>query len=135
MGKQGKEFKPKAADREFVRLAIMSGSTQEAICKALDIAPNTFAKNFKGDLLVARQKMINTAAKCLAEAAEDGNVDAAKFILARAAKWTEKTEVDLTNSDGALTQPRRIIIEAAPLRTPPALEAPAEPESDPKAAQ
>jgi predicted transcriptional regulator len=135
MGKSGKPYKPTASEKEFVRYAAMAGTSQVSIAESLGIALETLRKHFKGDLLTARAKMIHAATKTVYEAAEDGNVDAAKFILARAAKWTEKTELDLTNSDGALTQPRRIIIEAAPLRTPPALEAPAEPESDPKAAQ
>jgi AcrR family transcriptional regulator len=134
MAKPGKPYKPTASEKEFVRYACMAGTSVASIAESLNISPETLRKHFKGDLLTARAKMIHAATKTIYEAAEDGNVDAAKFILARAAKWTEKTEMDLTNSDGALTQPRRIIIEAAPLRPTPALPEP-EPDSDPGAAQ
>ena len=117
MGKRGKEYRPTAAEKEFVRFAVMSGTSQAAIAELMGIAVETLKKHFRADLLTARQQLINAATKTLYEAAtDDRNVDAAKFILARAGKWTEAQKIDHTSSDGTMTPPpATIIVEAGPM--------------------
>jgi hypothetical protein len=44
------------------------------------------------------------AIEVLSNSLDDGSLDAAKFVLARIAGWTEKQNVDISNSDGTLAQ-------------------------------
>ena len=102
MAVQGRRFKPTDEDRVFVERSIMVGTKIGVISKCLNITDETLRKHFKYEITTARERLKNSAVQVMLESLEDGSLDAAKFVLGRAAGWTEKTAVDNTSSDGSM---------------------------------
>ena len=105
---QGKRFDPTDADREFVRRMVTAGRPQNKIAECLNISLNTLIKHFRYELITSRELLIGKAVRCLEESLDDGSLDAAKYTLARAANWSEKSEMDHKSSDGSMTPPTTI---------------------------
>lgn len=95
---QGREYKPTDADRQFVDRAVMAGSRIEDIARALNIHDDTLRKHFRYEIMTARERMIGDAVRVVMDSLADGSLEAAKFVLARKAGWSEK--VQLAGSDG-----------------------------------
>jgi len=112
MAKRGTSYKPTEADREFVERAVKAGTNINDIADCLQITDDTLRKHFRYEIMTARERLKGEAVRVLIDSLTDNSLDAAKFVLARVAGWTEKSVVDNTSSDGTMT-PTRIVIEAA----------------------
>lgn len=93
MAKQGAEYKPKESDRTFVERAVMAGTTIEKIAECLNIHDDTLRKHFRYEIMTSRERLKGDAVRVLMDSLTDNSLDAAKFVLARVAGWTEKPEV------------------------------------------
>lgn len=100
MAKQGREYRPTDADRIFVERAVMAGSRIEDIASALNIHDDTLRKHYRYEIMTSRERLKGEAVRVLMDSLNDGSLDAAKFVLARQAGWTEKTQTELTGKDG-----------------------------------
>ena len=100
MAKQGTEYKPTDADRVFVDRAVMAGSRIEDIAAALNIHDDTLRKHFRYEIMTARERLKGDAIRVLMDSLTDGSLDAAKFVLARQAGWTERQAVEVTGANG-----------------------------------
>lgn len=100
MAIQGREYKPTDADRSFVERAVMAGSRIEDIAAALNIHDDTLRKHYRYEIMTARERLKGEAVRVLMDSLTDGSLDAAKFVLARQAGWTEKVSAELTGSNG-----------------------------------
>lgn len=108
---QGREYEPTDADRLFVQRAVQAGSRIEDIAAALNIHDDTLRKHFRYEIVTGRERMKGEAIRVLMDSLTDGSLDAAKFVLARTAGWTERTAFDLSNSDGTLSKPTMILLK------------------------
>jgi len=90
--KQGRpQYQPTDADRVFVDRAVMGGSRINDIAAALKITDDTLRKHFKYEILTGRERLKGDAVRVVMDSLADGSLDAAKFVLARVAGWSEKT--------------------------------------------
>ena len=103
MAARGREYKPTEADRSFVHRAVQAGSRINDIAECLNITDDTLRKHFRYEIAMARQLLITKAVGVVDDALTDGSLDAAKYVLSRAAGWTEKQAFDHTSSDGTMT--------------------------------
>lgn len=92
MASRGKEYKPTDADRRFVERAVMAGSSLLEIAAALNVHDDTLRKHYRYEISTARERLKVLAIGVLNDCLDDGNLDAAKFVLARVAGWAERTE-------------------------------------------
>ena len=105
MAKQGRLYQPTQADREFVERCICAGNMPiNDIADCLHITDDTLRKHFRYEIVTGRARLIGKAVGVLSTALDDGSVDAAKFVLARQAGWTEKQSVAHTGADGGPVQ-------------------------------
>ena len=112
--KQGKLYKPTDADRLFVERSVMAGTTINTIADCLNITDDTLRKHFRYEITTARERMKGEAVRVLMDSLTDGSLDAAKYVLSRAAGWTEKTSHEHSGPDGgAITTITRRIIDPA----------------------
>ena len=112
--KQGKLYKPTDADRLFVERSVMAGTTINTIADCLNITDDTLRKHFRYEITTARERMKGEAVRVLMDSLTDGSLDAAKYVLARAAGWTEKQSHEHSGPDGgAITTITRRIIDPA----------------------
>lgn len=117
MAKQGRLYQPTDADREFVERCICSGDMSiNDIAECLNITDDTLRKHYRYEIVTSRARLKGKAVGVIANALDDGSVDAAKFVLARQAGWSEKTQHDLTSSDGSMT-PKPTTIDASKMST------------------
>jgi len=116
MAKQGRLYQPTEADRVFVERAVQAGSFINDIASALNITDDTLRKHYRYEIMTARERMKGEAVRVLMDSLTDGSLDAAKFVLARQAGWSEKTQHDLTSSDGSMT-PKPTTIDASKMST------------------
>jgi len=93
MAKQGKKYEPNEADRLFVERAVMAGSRINDIADCLNITDDTLRKHFRYEITTARERLKGDAVRVLMDSLTDGSLDAAKYVLARVAGWTERQEV------------------------------------------
>lgn len=83
--------------------------TQEQIADYFGISKPTFKEIMKEDSEVSflykrgRTKAVGSVAKSLLMQAREGNITAAIFYLKTQAGWREKTDLDITSSDGSLS--------------------------------
>lgn len=105
---QGAEYKITAPDRDFVDRAVMAGSRINDIADALNMSDDTLRKYFRYEIMTARERMKGDAIRVLMDSLQDGSLDAAKFVLARVAGWTERQEV--TGANGVPLMPMRIML-------------------------
>ena len=110
---QGKTYKPTDADREFVRRAIVAGTSVEKTASALNITDDTLRKHFRYEIITSREVLKGKAVKTLEDALEDGSLDAAKFVLARVAGWKETVGNEHSGPDGGPMPVTRIEIVSA----------------------
>jgi len=99
--RRGKAYSPTNEDREFVSRAVKAGATVERIAALLNIHDDTLRKYYRYELAISRQQLVNKAIGVIDNSLTDGSLDAAKYVMARVAGWTEKT--DVTSSDGSLS--------------------------------
>jgi predicted transcriptional regulator len=109
MAKRGTAYKPSEADRVFVERAVMAGSRINDIANCLNVTDDTLRKHFRYEIMTARERLKGDAVRVVMDSLEDGSLDAAKYVLARVAGWTERQ--DHTSSDGSMS-PREIVIKA-----------------------
>ena len=86
-------YKPSETDRAFVERAVMAGSRINDIAAALNITDDTLRKHFRYEIMTARERLKGDAVRVMMDNLADGSLDAAKFVLARVAGWSEKHEV------------------------------------------
>ena len=90
---QGSEYSPTKADKLFVVNCVMAGRSFGNISGCLNICVNTFKKHFRYEIQVSLDTLCGNAAKCISEAVEAGNIDAAKFVLSRKSGWVENLKI------------------------------------------
>lgn len=91
------------ADRTFVERAVMAGSTILDIAAALNLHQDTLRKHYRYEIVTSRERLKVEALRVMMDSLADGSLDAAKFVLARRAGWSEKSEVDHSSTDGTMT--------------------------------
>lgn len=104
MARQGANYKPTQADREFVDRAVMAGSQIKDIAAALNIHDDTLRKHYRYEIATARERLKGDAVRVLMDSLTDGSLDAAKYVLSRVAGWSERQAVELTGKDGGPIQ-------------------------------
>lgn len=105
MASRGKEYRPKDADREFVKRCVCAGDmTINEIADCLNITDDTLRKHFRYEITTSRAELKGKAIGVIDNALTDGSVDAAKFVLSRVAGWTEKQTHEHTGKDGGPIQ-------------------------------
>jgi len=112
--RKGKKYIANDADREFVRRAITAGTSVNKTAAALNLSDDTLRKNYRYEIMTAREVLKGLAIRCLEDCLIDGSLDAAKFILARVAHWKETTSNEVSGKDGGpieLTRIERIIVD------------------------
>ena len=101
MAKRGKVYKPTDADRQFVERCICAGDmTINEIADCLNITDDTLRKHFRYEITVARAILKGRAVGVISDALTDSSLDAAKFVLARLAGWSERSQHEITGKDG-----------------------------------
>ena len=113
MALQGREYAPTDADRTFVDRAVMAGTKINDIAAALNIHDDTLRKHYRYEIMTARERLKGEAVRVLCDSLADGSLEAAKFVLARQAGWTERQEHTIGNPDGSAIGPTVIQIVAA----------------------
>ena len=103
MARRGTSYKPTDADHAFVERAVMAGSRIADIAACLNIHADTLRKHFRYEILTARERLKGEAVRVVMDSLADGSLDAAKYVLARVAGWTEKSQVDHVSSDESMT--------------------------------
>ena len=100
MAKRGREYRPTDADRSFVERAVMAGSRIEDIASALNIHDDTLRKHYRYEIMTSRERLKGEAVRVLMNSLTDGSLDAAKFVLARQAGWSEKVTNEIAGPNG-----------------------------------
>lgn len=101
MAKRGKLYQPTDADRQFVERCICAGDmTINEIADCLNITDDTLRKHFRYEITVARAILKGRAVGVISDALTDGSLDAAKFVLARQAGWSEKNQHEHSGPNG-----------------------------------
>lgn len=94
--KQGKRYKPNETDRVFVERCVQAGDRINDIASALNLSDDTLRKYYKYEIMTARMDLKASAVRVMVDSLEDGSLDAAKYVLARVAGWSERSNVDVT---------------------------------------
>lgn len=106
------EYKPNEQDRLFVERAVMAGSRIEDIAASLNMHDDTLRKYYRFEIMTSRERLKCDAVRVICDSLQDGSLDAAKYVLARVAGWTEKIKSEVSGPDGApLEQNMTIIVE------------------------
>ncbi len=93
-----KTYKPNDEDRDFV-LRFMEAENNVSKCaEALNLHDDTVRKYYKFEIMTARAVLKGKATTALNWALDDGSLEAAKFVLARLAGWSETTIRDHTGT-------------------------------------
>lgn len=93
---------PTKATRELVQLHAMVGTDQEQISSILEIDPKTLRKHYRAELDNSTAKANATIGGALFNKAKSGDTTAMIFWMKTRARWSEKQEIDHTNSDGSM---------------------------------
>jgi hypothetical protein len=115
VAKRGVSYKPTDPDRQFVARCICAGDmTVNEIAEALNITDDTLRKHYRYEITTARALLKGKAVGVIEDALTDGSLDAAKFVLARQAGWTERQALEHTSPDGSMTPTliERVIVKA-----------------------
>lgn len=104
MATRGREYKPADADRQFVERAVMAGSKIEDIASALNIHDDTLRKHYRYEIMTSRERLKGEAIRVLMNSLTDGSLDAAKFVLARQAGWSERVMNEHAGPNGGAIQ-------------------------------
>jgi hypothetical protein len=100
---QGIRYEPNARDRELVLLLAAGGVQQDLIAAAAKIAPKTMRKYYAPELESGQRQVTAQAISTLVKAMKDGGrgaVAAACFWLKCRERWTERTDLQVTGSQG-----------------------------------
>jgi len=108
-----KPHEPTEHSRELVSLHATIGTPQEVIADILDIDSKTLRKHYRKQLDHSTARANATIGGALFNKAKNGDTAAMIFWMKTRAGWREKQEIDHTSSDGSMSPPTRIIIEAA----------------------
>lgn len=100
MAKRGRSYQPTEADRLFVERAVKAGTSILEIAAALNLHDDTLRKHFRYEISVAREHLKGEAVRVLEDSLRDNSLEAAKFVLARVAGWTERRSLEHTGPDG-----------------------------------
>ena len=103
---------PTRATRELVSLHAMVGTDQRVIADVLGIDAKTLRKWYRAELDNSKAKANATIGGALFNKAKAGDTTAMIFWMKTQARWTERSELDHTSSDGSFS-PTKIVIEAA----------------------
>lgn len=110
-----RKTKPKIEiDLAKVEAMAANGLTQQQIADSLGISVSTLYgrkrenEEFEEAIKRGKAKGIAVVTNELMEQIKSGNVTAMIFFLKSRAGWKEKSELDLTNSDGSFSQPRSL---------------------------
>jgi hypothetical protein len=104
---------PNSQTIELVSLHATIGTPQEVIADILDIDAKTLRKHYRKQLDHRTARANATIGGALFNKAKNGDTTAMIFWMKTRAQWREKQEIDHTSSDGSMSLPTRIIIEAA----------------------
>ena len=107
-----KQHEPTKATRELVQLHAMIGTRQDQIADILEVDDKTLRKHYRRELDDSTAKANATIGGALFNKAKSGDTTAMIFWMKTRARWSEKSEIDLTSSDGSMS-PTRIVITAA----------------------
>lgn len=105
--------KPDKASRDTVMMHSMVGTPQTDIARVLGIDEKTLRKHYRDELDLASAKANATIGGALFNKAKSGDTTAMIFWMKTRARWTERSELDHTSSDGSMTpKPSRIELVA-----------------------
>jgi hypothetical protein len=99
--------------RQIVRTHATVGTRHDVIADILGMDAKTLRKYYRAELYHSTAKANATVGGALFNKAKGGDTAAMIFWMKTRAGWREKQEIDHTSSDGSMTPPTRIIIEAA----------------------
>lgn len=100
---------PTKATRELVQLHAMVGTDQDQIASILEIDAKTLRKHYRAELDNSMAKANATIGGALFNKAKSGDTSAMIFWMKTRARWSERTEIDHSSSDGSM-QPTQIIL-------------------------
>ena len=95
--------KPTDKMRELVGLHATMGTDQETIADLLGIDRKTLAKHYRTELNHSLAKANAKMGGTLYNKALGGDTTAMIFWMKTRARWSEKSEIDHTSSDGSMT--------------------------------
>ena len=102
---------PTKAMRELVQIHTMAGTTQGMIADILEIDDKTLRKHYRKELDHAKAKANATIGGALFNKAKAGDTAAMIFWMKTQARWSERTEMDVT-SNGETIKPTTIQVMA-----------------------
>lgn len=94
---------PTKATRELVQLHAMVGTDQDQIASILEIDAKTLRKHYRAELDNSMAKANATIGGALFNKAKSGDTSAMIFWMKTRARWSERTEIDHSSSDGSMT--------------------------------
>jgi IS30 family transposase len=115
----GRKAKQLTSEQKVQVEALAAYLSQEQIADYFGIGKTTWYAMMERDEEISERykrgkaKAIGTVAQGLLQKARDGDTTSAIFYLKTQAGWRETNRLDHTSSDGTMTPPTRIIIEAA----------------------
>lgn len=103
--------KPTNDQRKLVELHATIGTQQEVIADIIGIDAKTLRKHYREELDQSMAKANAAVGGALFNKAKGGDTAAMIFWMKTRAQWRERSEIDLTSSDGSLKPVDRIQIE------------------------
>lgn len=94
---------PNKQTRELVSLHATIGTDQDTIASLLDIDPKTLRKHYRKELNESTARANAAIGGALFNKAKGGDTTAMIFWMKTRARWSERSEVDHTSSDGSMT--------------------------------
>ena len=98
-----KPHEPTPESRQLVQLHATIGTQQNIIADILGIDPKTLRLYYREELDQAMSRANATIGGALFNKAKSGDTAAMIFWMKTRAGWREKSEIDLTSSDGSMT--------------------------------
>lgn len=99
---------PTSEQRQLVQLHATVGTDQETIARIIGIDPKTLRKHYREELDLALAKANATIGGALFNKAKNGDTAAQIFWMKTQARWSERSEVDHTSSDGSMS-PKSVV--------------------------
>lgn len=106
--------KPTDEGRKLVQLHATVGTAHTDIARVLGITEKTLRKHYRDELDLAKAKANATIGGALFNKAKGGDTSAMIFWMKAQAHWRERSELDLTSSDGSMSPPHEIRLVAPP---------------------
>jgi hypothetical protein len=95
---------PSKQTRELVSVHATIGTDQETIAGLLDIDPKTLRKYYRKELDESTARANAAVGGALFNKAKGGDTTAMIFWMKTRARWSERSEIDHTSSDGSMSQ-------------------------------